>query len=97
MQLKIMYFTVYTPSNFMTFQNLVLGNVIEHDRIFVFVYVNSLFTSVLECGLALNQGVLAQKVLKTKTCLLEAAELFNNRGVKQRSVKTIEGCSSKEI
>ena len=44
MQLKIMYFTVYTPFSFMILQNLVLGSVIEHDRIFVFVYVNSLFT-----------------------------------------------------
>ena len=43
MQLKIMYFTVYTPLSFMILQNLVLVSVIEHDRIFVFVYANCLF------------------------------------------------------
>ena len=44
MQLKIMGFTVYTPFSFMIPQNLVLGSVIEHDRIFVFVCVNFLFS-----------------------------------------------------
>ena len=58
MQLKIMYFTVYTPFSFMILQNLVLDNVIEHDRIFVFVYVNFLSSCTLECELALDQGVL---------------------------------------
>ena len=59
MQLKIMSFTVYTPFSFMI-QILFLGSVIEHDRIFVFFYVNSLFTRILEFGLALNQGLLEQ-------------------------------------
>ena len=49
MLLKIMHFTVYFPFSYVIFQNLVLGsmiflrqdNMIEHDRIFNFVYVNS--------------------------------------------------------
>ena len=51
----------------MILQNLFLGSVIflrqemiEHDQFFIFVHVNSLFTWILECGLALDQGVLAQ-------------------------------------
>ena len=44
MQLKIMYFTVYTPFSFVILQNLVLGSVIEHHRIFIFVYVSSSFS-----------------------------------------------------
>ena len=49
------------------FENLVLSsviflgkNMIEHDRNFVLIYINSLFTWILECGLALDQGMLAQ-------------------------------------
>ena len=34
-------------------------DMIEHDQFFILVYVNSLFTWILECGLALDQGVLA--------------------------------------
>ena len=48
----------------MILQKLFLGSVIflgqdmiEHDQFFIFVYVNSF---ILECGLALDQGVLAQ-------------------------------------
>ena len=52
----------------MVLQNLFLGSmiilgqssVIEQDRIFVFDYINSLFSGILEGGLALNQGLLAQ-------------------------------------
>ena len=35
-------------------------DMIEHDQFFIFVYVNSLFSWILECGLALDQEVLAQ-------------------------------------
>ena len=51
----------------MILQNLFLGSVIflrqdmiEHDHILVLVYINSLFTRISECGLALDQGVLVQ-------------------------------------
>ena len=58
----------------MILQNLFLGSVIflrqdmiEHDQFFIFIYVNSLFTWILECGLALDQGLL-------KDCLSKGAQ-----------------------
>ena len=36
------------------------GNMIGHDRILFFVYADSLLGRILESGLTLDQGVLAQ-------------------------------------
>ena len=54
MQLKIMYFMVYTPFSFTILQDLVVGNVIEHDRIFIFVYANLLL--MLNFGMWVDAG-----------------------------------------
>ena len=70
----------------MIFQNLVLGsmiflrqrNMMEQDRIFVFVYVNSFLSWILECGLALDQGVSAQL---TKDCLWKAVAQLQGKTI----------------
>ena len=54
MQREIKYFTVYTTFSFKILQNLILGNMIEHDRMFIFVYVNFLFK--LNSGIWVDAG-----------------------------------------
>ena len=60
MQLKGVKCMIFQILVFSSIMFLRQGTMIEHNRIFFFVYANSLLGRILERGLTLDQGVLAQ-------------------------------------